>query len=1151
MAVTAKFVANFDSFYGAVQKAEAQILDLSEGADKAQKSLDRMVTNFSGRKLVQDATLMAEAVERIGGASKLTEKELQSVGAKAAEASDKLRAMGQVVPAGIQKIADAASDARRETEGWIPILHSLGTSWVARIAEGILLRDIIRGIIGQIKDMAAALPELVLKGASIADVRENFDHLTESAGLLGQQLLGTLRKGTHDTIDDFALMKTVNQGLVAGLHLTEEQFGVLAKGAFALAQATGGDVKTALEAMNDAMVTGKTKAIALLTGKIDLESAETKYATSLGKSRENLTDLGKLEASRAAILDAVSAATGRLGEQTDGLDEKVAQANVAWTNFADDLGEAIATSETLGAAIDGVKKFLIDTFGGNQKSLITAIKNAIDDATVAIIGFGSTGAEVAGFLVKEYYAVKKLFGDLVQVFELAEKVSAQIDIAKATTAAFMGNQQAKKDIAERKALIEQLTASIKARGEALQSDDKAQSEVDATTAKYIARLRELKVNVEAASQAHGPFVQAFNSEAEAHKAAGDGAKKHGDELTKLTDKEKAAIEKFKTASKNIDDLSTDFDVLDGSVEEAIKYFLRLGASQSDLATYFGVSVGAIKRIDDSLKLFDQIHSETFKLAQENQKQYREETLKTAHVVNESLASQLAMQKDFQNQLRDMATAGNPGAQLLQQWTDALNKLGPPMQGFEAQWQRTVDAIDATFSAKMAQTDWAAAVAGAGRDAARGFAGEFFKVIDEIPSLLKQALTGGGGFSGATSALGASLGATLGNALSTSSASQGLADGIAKLFNVKTAGASGAVARGVSGAIVAGAAAAGSGAFGTAAQFATAGASIGFMVGGPVGAGIGAAIGGGASLVTSAFKKLFHDSEKEINPVRQAFVDMAGGLAELNKKAHDAGLTLDHLLNAKNPEMYQKAIEELNAAFKFQDDAIQTLLDTARKYGFTLEELGPALQKQELGKQAEEIYKDFQVLTAGGLDHVAVLTRMADGVNDYIKNAAAMGIEVPSQMEPLLKQMIDLGLLTDKDGNKIEDLAGTGVTFSTTMTEGFKSVVAAVEKLAAAISGKLGTAIANIPADINVGVHFNVDDLNLPDDHKMALGGSGRVTKPTLFLAGEAGAEDFAFSGGGKSFGNGNDETAGLLRQLLEAMRGMPRAFRDGAQGAAV
>lgn len=41
---------------------------------------------------------------------------------------------------------------------------------------------------------------------------------------------------------------------------------------------------------------------------------------------------------------------------------------------------------------------------------------------------------------------------------------------------------------------------------------------------------------------------------------------------------------------------------------------------------------------------------------------------------------------------------------------------------------------------------------------------------------------------------------------------------------------------------------------------------------------------------------------------------------------------------------------------------------------------------------------------------------------------------------------------------------------------------------------------------------------------MARGGYGRVTRPTLFLAGEAGAEDVAFSGAGRSFGRGSSDT---------------------------
>jgi hypothetical protein len=46
---------------------------------------------------------------------------------------------------------------------------------------------------------------------------------------------------------------------------------------------------------------------------------------------------------------------------------------------------------------------------------------------------------------------------------------------------------------------------------------------------------------------------------------------------------------------------------------------------------------------------------------------------------------------------------------------------------------------------------------------------------------------------------------------------------------------------------------------------------------------------------------------------------------------------------------------------------------------------------------------------------------------------------------------------------------------------------------------------------------------------------GRVTKPTLFLAGEAGSEDFAFSGGRKSFG-GNVVNFAELKAELQALR---------------
>jgi len=107
---TARFLADFESFYTAVDQSVHKIRDFEENAHKVETSLNRMVDSFSGTKVIQDATLMAEAVERVGGTSKLTESELARVAAKAEEAAAKMRALGMEVPASITTLTKSVGD---------------------------------------------------------------------------------------------------------------------------------------------------------------------------------------------------------------------------------------------------------------------------------------------------------------------------------------------------------------------------------------------------------------------------------------------------------------------------------------------------------------------------------------------------------------------------------------------------------------------------------------------------------------------------------------------------------------------------------------------------------------------------------------------------------------------------------------------------------------------------------------------------------------------------------------------------------------------------------------------------------------------------------------------------------------------------------
>jgi hypothetical protein len=131
MAMTGELLADFSDFTRAVNQAVVSLQGFESGAGQVKKSLDAMVDDFSGRKVIQDAALMVEAVERIGGVSKLTEAELDRVSAKASEASEKLRAMGQDVPPGLQKIATAATDAKVAHEGLGSVVRSLATDFLA------------------------------------------------------------------------------------------------------------------------------------------------------------------------------------------------------------------------------------------------------------------------------------------------------------------------------------------------------------------------------------------------------------------------------------------------------------------------------------------------------------------------------------------------------------------------------------------------------------------------------------------------------------------------------------------------------------------------------------------------------------------------------------------------------------------------------------------------------------------------------------------------------------------------------------------------------------------------------------------------------------------------------------------------------------
>lgn len=314
------------------------------------------------------------------------------------------------------------------------------------------------------------------------------------------------------------------------------------------------------------------------------------------------------------------------------------------------------------------------------------------------------------------------------------------------------------------------------------------------------------------------------------------------------------------------------------------------------------------------------------------------------------------------------------------------------------------------------------------------------------------------------------------------------------------------------------------------------------LGGLLSQGIGALVGLAGKGLTSLFSKLFGVEEKEVNRTREAFVVAAGGLDALNQKAARAGVTLTQMLNAKTVKDYEAAIKDLNDALDFQKQAEQDLTDTIAKYHFSIEELGPALEKQNLDKQAQEIYHDWKVLAAAGIDISAIAREMGENINDFVQRAIKSGYEVPLAMKPILEEMIRLGELTDASGRKITSLDGSGIKFSMTMSEGFQALIQSVDRLTEAIRRALGISQdlasqwANMPAPPGPPSGDNTGDGSTP----LAAGGVFRFQSPVRLTVGERGRETFAYASGA------NDSFARRIAEEIALKLPTPSGAHAGA-----
>ncbi len=435
--------------------------------------------------------------------------------------------------------------------------------------------------VAAIAGVTAAITAMAIAGSKKSDVEETFQTLTAGANLSADALINRLQTATKGTIGDFELMKTVNKDLAAGMKLTQDQYGLVGEASRALAKATGGDETEAWEKINQAMLTGRTRQVEVLTGKIDIKAAEEKYAAQLGVTVDSLTEEGKVEAKREAILTNLQGAMGRLGDQQMTFGEKVRAGVVSFENFIEKLEIGIARSPVLAELLDAVQSALSSAFGGKSASMVDTIVGWVNKFAIGLTVVADIALTVAGIFDKTWNAIETvvlavetavvgLVDGIVRVLEAAEKLGGKLHLVDPSEV---------KNVSDLRTNLDGMTVSLAQQTKEAALGAIGQSAFSDKLGQMQDKLGELRTKM----------IDSANTVAD-HTEKQDKLNKSLDNTPPATGAVTEAVKKYIAAWKELNSVGTDVEAtvnaIDGKLVDQVEYYLKAGASVSTIAAAY-------------------------------------------------------------------------------------------------------------------------------------------------------------------------------------------------------------------------------------------------------------------------------------------------------------------------------------------------------------------------------------------------------------------------------------------------------------------------------------------------------------------------------------------------------------------------------------
>jgi len=140
-----------------------------------------------------------------------------------------------------------------------------------------------------------------------------------------------------------------------------------------------------------------------------------------------------------------------------------------------------------------------------------------------------------------------------------------------------------------------------------------------------------------------------------------------------------------------------------------------------------------------------------------------------------------------------------------------------------------------------------------------------------------------------------------------------------------------------------------------------------------------------------------------------------------------------------------AILAVKDAIDAESDAVDRVRDLTEQYGISFDGLGQKVTQADLAQKAMDLADAWDFLVNERFaDSKTVLEGMNDEAQQFVTRALKLGIALPESMRPMLQAMVDLGMLTDENGVKLEDLSE--IDFEVTLADSIATVAETIADL---------------------------------------------------------------------------------------------------------